>query len=135
MKIFYADDDQDEIDFFIEALKLIDRSIECVTAPDGYQALQLLETMAAPDFIFLDLNMPHINGKDCLVSIKNNLRLKNIPVIIYSNAASEKDAFVLQKEGAYKVLNKAWGIMQLSKELQSILRVKNFFNQQVNSAR
>jgi CheY-like chemotaxis protein len=134
MKIFYADDDQDEIDFFIEALKLIDRSIECITAPDGYKALQLLETIAAPDLIFLDLNMPRLNGKDCLISIKNNRRLKNIPVIIYSSAASEKDIFTLQKEGACKVLSKTWGIAQLSKELRSLILVKPHMDRQMDTS-
>ena len=52
MTIFYADDDQDEIDFFCEALKLIDPSIECVTASNGREALQLLETIGIPDLIF-----------------------------------------------------------------------------------
>jgi CheY-like chemotaxis protein len=132
MKIFYADDDQDEIDFFCEVIKAVDPSVECITAPDGHKALQLLERIAAPDFIFLDLNMPRINGRECLAKIKNNQRLRHIPVIIYSNAAS-KNSDALRKEGAYKVINKSWEIKQISNELQSILVTANTTDRQVNT--
>lgn len=121
MKIFYADDDQDEIEFFREALKLIDSSIECITACDGYEALQLLETIDVPDLIFLDLNMPRVDGESCLLSIKQNARLKNVPVVIYSSTTSKKDIHILQAKGAFRVLRKVWGIAQLSRELHSLI--------------
>ncbi|MBT1698093.1 response regulator [Fulvivirgaceae bacterium PWU4] len=121
MTIFYADDDQDELDFFREALKLIDPSIECVTASNGREALQLLETIGTPGVIFLDLNMPGIDGEGCLVSIKNNARLKDVPVIIYSSTADTKDRYMLQAKGAFKVIKKIWGIAQLSREIHSVI--------------
>jgi CheY-like chemotaxis protein len=121
MTIFYADDDQDEIDFFCEALKLVDPSIECVTASNGREALQLLEAIEIPDLIFLDLNMPRLDGEGCLVSIKNNARLKDVPVIIYSSTADAKDIYMLKARGAFKVLKKVWGIAQLSRELRSVI--------------
>jgi CheY-like chemotaxis protein len=121
MTIFYADDDQDEIDFFCEALKLIDPSIECVTASNGREALQLLEVIGIPDLIFLDLKMPEIDGESCLVRIKNNARLKDVPVIIYSSTADAKDIYMLKAKGAFKVLKKVWGITQLSREIRSVI--------------
>tara|TARA_R110000868_G_scaffold21640_4_gene89722 strand:- start:11030 stop:11329 length:300 start_codon:yes stop_codon:yes gene_type:complete len=37
-----------------------------------------------PDFRFLDLNMPEMNGKNCFLNIRQLPRLKNVPVITYS---------------------------------------------------
>ena len=71
-KFFIADDDPDDQELFIEALLQIDAQCKCVTAFDGLEALNKLfsQTVYVPDFIFLDLNMPKMNGKECLVEIK-----------------------------------------------------------------
>ena len=39
MNVFYADDDEDDIDLFREALQIIDPAIVCSTARDGHEAL------------------------------------------------------------------------------------------------
>jgi CheY-like chemotaxis protein len=121
MTILYADDDADEIDFFCHALKIIDYSVECITAHDGRQALDVLDKISMPDLIFLDLNMPRLNGKECLRLIKNNERLKQIPVVIYSNAASKKDIDELYQIGAFKFLRKHFDIPGLCRELKSLV--------------
>jgi len=69
-----------------------------------------------PDFIFLDLNMPKVNGRDCLASIKKNERFTNIPVIIYSTSSEKSEmnltvemgaAFFLQKPNRFDDLKRA----------------------------
>jgi CheY-like chemotaxis protein len=121
MKVFYADDDQEEIGFFCEAIMAIDNTIECVTARDGEEALRLLQNITSLDFIFLDLQMPKINGRECLVQIKKDPSLKHIPVIIYSSIAAEKDILRLYAAGACKFLSKNCDIILLDSELRSIL--------------
>ncbi|GAB2812882.1 response regulator [Ferruginibacter profundus] len=118
-KIFFiADDDPDDRELFIEALHGIDEFCKCIIAFDGEEALSKLinEMVHLPDFIFLDLNMPRINGKECLSRIKNNHKLKHIPVIIYSTSAEKKDieetlqlgaAFFLQKPNRFDELLRA----------------------------
>lgn len=120
MRILYADDDADERYFFTEALKSIDGSIECITASDGAAALLKLSSDSELNFIFLDLHMPVTNGKDCLREIKNNPKLKEIPVLIYSNAVERSEEIYLLKQGAAKVLHKKWSISQLSSELKKL---------------
>lgn len=121
MRIFYADDDREEIGFFSEAVKAIDPNITCITAHDGDEALKLLQRIEAPDFIFLDLNMPKVDGLLCLKQIKADPELKNIPVIIYSSLVTEKQIHNLAKSGASKVLSKGCNIVQLANELRAIL--------------
>src|SRR5579863_7137760 len=86
---FLIDDDMDDQEIFKLALEEVDKSILCITANSGIDALQKLKAGNAfiPDFIFLDLNMPRLNGKQTLKQIKANPALHRVPVIIYSSSA------------------------------------------------
>ena len=107
-KILLIDDDADDRKYFIEAVKEIDAGIQCVTAKDGEQALALLQQpgLTLPNFIFLDLRMPRVNGRQCLLQIKANERLKAIPVIIYTTSKEVQEAEDLQNIGAVHFITK-----------------------------
>ena len=72
IRVLIVDDDADDRKLFIDAVKEVNRHIECITASDGQQALEVLRKAGStlPDFIFLDLRMPRYNGKRCLQEIK-----------------------------------------------------------------
>ena len=88
--IYLADDDADDCMLFEDALREISISTELTTANDGVELITLMESTVppAPDIIFLDLNMPRMNGIECLIKIRNNHI--NIPVIILSTSNSEE---------------------------------------------
>ena len=90
--IFLVDDDADDIEFFREALLEFDPSIQCITSSNGEKALKELREWTAPfpDLIFLDLNLPRIDGKKCLVEIKKMEAFTNTPIIIYSTSSEQK---------------------------------------------
>lgn len=83
-KILLVDDDADDQLFFCDALQEIDPNIKCELACNGQEALQLLMTKPYPDLIFLDLNMPVMNGFDCLLEIRRQGQLDEVPVIIFT---------------------------------------------------
>jgi CheY-like chemotaxis protein len=58
----------------MEAVKEVDETIECVTVSNGIQAQQWLRHTGhpVPDLIFLDINMPPLNGRNCLAKIKKD---------------------------------------------------------------
>jgi CheY-like chemotaxis protein len=64
---------------------------------DGDEALEFLyqrgrhENVVRPDLVLLDLNMPGKNGKEVLAIIKQDDRLKDIPVIILTSSEAETD--------------------------------------------
>jgi CheY-like chemotaxis protein len=92
--IFLAEDDEDDQQFFIEAVKEIDNFICIYVANNGVEALAKLNNMLVlPDLIFMDINMPLMNGFECLTQLKRKIRFKNIPVVILttSNNRSEKE--------------------------------------------
>jgi CheY-like chemotaxis protein len=122
---FIVDDDADDQEIFIAAVKEVDNSIKCITASDCEEALTLLkyELPKAPDYIFLDLNMPRINGRQCLVELKNEEKLKHIPVIIYSTSSLKKDMEETAKLGADHFLIKPNKFDDLCKALNYVLTV------------
>lgn len=124
------DDDQDDQEIFTLALEESDLNMQCTTCNNTSEALQKLITPGdfLPDYIFLDLNMPRINGIQFLTEIKKNSRLQHIPVIIYSTSSHPKDKEVTQKLGAAAFITKPSGIKELS------VLLKDFFQTHLQPA-
>jgi CheY-like chemotaxis protein len=120
---FIVDDDPDDQELFIEALQGIDKLCRCITAFDGEEALVKLTKgiQQLPDFIFLDLNMPRMNGKQFLAHIKNNEATRDIPVVIYSTSSEKKDIQDTTMLGALYFLQKPNRFEELSTALTSII--------------
>jgi len=86
--ILLIDDDEDEVIMLTDALKQVNMPYKCTWAKSGEQAVSQLAYLT-PDLIFLDINMPGMNGFECLAAIKQVLRLQGIPVVLHSSAMSE----------------------------------------------
>lgn len=88
-KILLADDDEDDMMIFAGALKEADPSIDCATAANGKEVIERLEeAKKLPDIIFLDINMPLVNGFECLAELKKRKHVAEIPVVILSTASN-----------------------------------------------
>jgi response regulator RpfG family c-di-GMP phosphodiesterase len=121
MKIFYADDDREDCELFTEALKQIDPEIKSIIAKDGREAMAYLNnTPELPDFIFLDINMPLVDGRQCLVEIKRSNKLRTIPVIMYSTTSDTNEIQEYYKLGAHDFLIKPNNFLTLCDSLDSI---------------
>lgn len=107
----------------MEAVSEVDGSIECFSSTSGEEALNQLERgeMVMPDLIFLDLNMPKLNGKQVLKEIKNKNSLKGIPVIMYSTSFAPRDIDEITDLGAAYHLLKPARFDELCESLQNIL--------------
>jgi CheY-like chemotaxis protein len=86
--VMIIDDDEDDRFFFSEALAKAAPSSTFMSASDGEIAIKMLQNSGIknPDIIFLDLNMPRMNGWQCLLLIRMIDNLKYIPVIIFSTS-------------------------------------------------
>jgi CheY-like chemotaxis protein len=83
--ILLIDDDEDDTDAFCEALQKSNLPFYCITMSNVDNALSFLEnSLIEPEFIFIDIHLPKINGKECLKRLKANSKYKSIPAIIYS---------------------------------------------------
>ncbi len=121
---FIVDDDIDDQEIFMAAVNEVDESIHCITASDCEEALQLLkhEMTELPDYIFLDLNMPRIDGRQCLTELKKESKLRSIPVIIYSTSSLKKDIEETASLGAAHFLVKPNKFDELCSALSDIIR-------------
>lgn len=106
--ILIVDDDEDDKELFIESAKEVDENITCITATDGQEALRFLkdENNPLPDYIFLDLRMPRINGKQCLEEIRKDKRLRQTRVFIYTTSIDPREAIELKQNGAVHFISK-----------------------------
>jgi CheY-like chemotaxis protein len=99
--ILLADDDKDDTEMFCEALEEINENFLCHCAGNGSEAWKILnEITEKPELVFLDLNMPVMNGWDCLKLIKRNNLYQDIPVIMISTSSHKNDIEKASKLGA-----------------------------------
>lgn len=88
MIVLHVDDDPDDSAVFCEAVKEAAPLFICLIADSAASALEILsDRQKIPDYIFLDINMPKMNGLECLKLIKNNHSLNHIKVIMHSTAS------------------------------------------------
>ena len=118
------DDDIDDQEIFALALDQVSDRFQCRVANNAFEALkQLLNSPGdLPDFIFLDLNMPRMNGRECLAEIKSHEQLRHIPVIIYSTSSLQDDIIQTRKLGAAGFITKPSSIQALSLKLLEVFQ-------------
>lgn len=126
ISFFLIDDDIDDREIFTLALKDIDSTIKYTTAKDGAEALDFIENNEnfIPNFIFLDLNMPRVSGRECLVEMRKIVRLQNIPIYIYTTSSSDKDKLELHNMGATGFITKPYTIKKLVEIISQIITAK-----------
>lgn len=121
MVVLNVDDDQEDREFFCEALREIDPSITCLIAGSGMEAFSLLQNQTPlPDYIFLDINMPMMDGKQCLKILKGVAEFEAIPVIMYSTSTDTREIRECYKLGAEDFLIKPHSFEKLVNDLTSI---------------
>ena len=112
------DDDEDDKFFFKEATESMLNCLQCLFANDGADALsQLRKLERLPDFIFLDVNMPCMDGKECLKELKKDAMLKTIPVIMYSTSFTKESIDEFRALGSVQCLLKPTDMNRLPEQI------------------
>ncbi len=121
MTILYADDDFDDRVLFAEAFLEISPSVSCLTVCDGKELLLALGSATKlPDVIFLDINMPVMDGRECLIALKRDRRLRTIPVVIYSTTSNQSEINSFYQLGASLFVRKPRSYPELREDLTRI---------------
>ena len=114
IQILLADDDKDDCLLFKDALDELPISVHLTTVHSGEQLMRLFnKNEKLPDILFLDLNMPRKNGFQCLTEIKQNEKLRELPVIIFSTSFDQDIVNLLYKNGAQYCIRKPNQFSQL----------------------
>lgn len=120
--ILLIDDDADDQLLFNDAIHLVDSSIRFDWADNGQHALNKLRaTKLMPDLIFLDLNMPVVNGFEFLSQIKRDEELHNIPVVAFTTSRNPLDTIRARQLGADAFLTKPSDYQELCRKLRQIV--------------
>lgn len=122
-KILIVDDDIDDSELFTEALSSVAEKTVCYCANDGEDAIQKLEhnEIEKPDLIFLDINMPVMDGWECLSRLKAKDNLKDIPVIMHTTSSSKVDFHNARKLGALCFITKQYDFQILKRMLEIVV--------------
>jgi CheY-like chemotaxis protein len=123
-QLLLVDDDQDDLDFFTEAIRENFNNVECISITNPKLAYDRLSSDGfQPDLIFLDLNMPKMNGRELLTAIRNLPKLKKTPVVIYTTSSERKDQEDTAKLGASYFFTKPTRLEDLRNQLKHILSI------------
>lgn len=122
--ILLVEDNEGDIILTTEALKDANIRNEVSVAMDGEQALRMLhDATELPDLILLDINLPRLSGLEVLISIKNDERLKDIPVIMLTTSSAEKDILTSYAHHANRFITKP---VDLPRFLEVIKTIEDF---------
>lgn len=102
VEILLVEDNQNDVELTMDALRSKNLANHVHVVKDGAEALDFLKNHATencPRVIFLDLNLPKVDGIDVLREIKKHDRLKLIPVVVMTSSHEERDITETYKLG------------------------------------
>lgn len=123
LKIVYlADDDEDDRLLFSDAVESIIDDSEVTTFVDGEKLIRHLKTNpdVIPFIFFIDINMPRMDGFQCLKTIKEMPQYKDVPVVMYSTSSSQADIARSRELGASLYVQKPYNYEVMKVLMQQI---------------
>lgn len=122
--IFYLDDDADDQFFFKETLESVSDSYELYVQSAGVELLKLLESPPPmPSMIFIDLNMPQMNGFEVLEKIRKSEHDTKAPVIVFTTSTDEEAVSRCRELGADMFITKPQDYRKLGSILEYVLNI------------
>lgn len=120
--IILIEDNQDDCEVITRGFKACDFSYPIQWFKTSSSALEYLQNPdnPLPYLIILDLNLPGIDGRTMLESIKLNERLKEIPVIIFTTSSDQKDVKQCYEKGANSYIQKPVNFYQMKEVCKTI---------------
>ncbi len=99
IRILLVEDNPDDVELTVHALKKNNIVNPVTVARDGQEALDYLfykgkhasSEHQIPHVILLDLKLPKVDGIEVLQKIKNDRKLKLVPVVVLTSSKEESD--------------------------------------------
>jgi CheY-like chemotaxis protein len=123
LTVLLIDDDIEDWEIFSLAMTEISPSIVCVHKGYCEPAIEAVSNKTiTPDYIFLDLNMPRMPGRECLFHLKQIEHVQHIPVIIYSTSNRALERKELLEAGATFYICKTNTFAELVDQLKLVIQ-------------
>jgi CheY-like chemotaxis protein len=125
LNLILAEDDHDDQLLFEEVIAELPVFVELMTFSNGDDLMEWLNDNEnnLPDALFLDLNMPRKNGFAALGEIKRNMKLQDLPVIIFSTATNREMIKQVFKDAAHYYIRKPASFWELKKLIYKSLKL------------
>jgi CheY-like chemotaxis protein len=128
LRVLLVEDNPGDVDLVVEALRELHCDLN--VASDGAVALETLRRSctdpgsALPDLILLDLNLPRVDGREVLASVKRDPALLHIPVVVLSSSRAQRDLLDTYRMHANCFVTKP---VDLERFLASVASVARFW--------
>jgi two-component system, response regulator len=129
LDILLVEDNQDDMDLALHALRRGNLANNIFVARDGEEALDFLFCRAAfthrsfdhpPKLVLLDLKLPKVDGMEVLKVVKSDPRTKSIPVVIMTSSKEERDLVTSYNLGANSYIQKPVDFDQFRDTVKSV---------------
>ena len=129
MNILIVEDLYEHVLIIKNALKRLNTKNQVFVVMDGEEAIDFLfnqgkyesiEKAPKPDIILLDLNLPKFNGLEVLKKIKNDIGVKDIPVVILTSSKKDDDILEAYELGAKSYIQKSLFIESDTNKLEKL---------------
>lgn len=136
INIFYADDDEDDLQFFNEAIEKIsidsENQINLHIHLNGERLIENIKSNKVTNgVVFLDINMPFKSGFEILEEIRKEPELKQLPVIMYSTSSNKDSIAQSQNLGANFYVVKPYEFNELLRMISTFIQM-NWENHQTD---
>jgi len=121
LQVLLADDDDDDRLLFLDVLKELPEPVNLSVAANGEILMDMLAKSPLPNLVFLDLNMPLKNGFECLEEIRADIRMEDLPVIIFSTSSQPSAIDEVYRRGAQLYIRKPNDFTQLKKVINHVI--------------
>ena len=126
MNVLIIDDDCEDCARISETLKAIVPGVSCVLMESGEEALRYLrQPVTVPNYIFLDIRMAGMDGKETLLKIKGMKAYSRTRVIMYTGHDDEHEKVIYRKLGANGFICKTPSLESLTRELRETMSLLN----------
>jgi CheY-like chemotaxis protein len=126
VKIFIIDDNEDFVLLFSQAVVKTHPECQFLSAENGYNALRQLKFMlpTVPDFIFVDVKMPIMNGHEIVYELKKTEMFASVPIVMYSAAANPDDEMKAKEAGTIGFFAKPSSAENINSMVTSVFNMR-----------
>ena len=122
LNILLVEDDMDDIQSFNEAIQKLDFISEITVVSTCDHLFAQLEAGKVFDLIFMDINLPLVNGKECLRKIKIAEKFRDIPIVMFTGSSSDTDVQDAYENGAHYHVVKPYAHINYVESLKIVLK-------------
>jgi len=122
LEILLIEDNDADVEILRHTLQQENVQLTLSRARDGDEAMRYLRNPGnpRPDLILLDLNMPHMDGREVLGELRVDPNLDPIPVVVMTSSEEEKDILRSYNLGAAAYVVKPLELEDIEKVIHSI---------------